>query len=301
MKKWVSWGGTAGTDSFRWIEGSFASTARKLGIETEWVPDRADSRDALTEGTTCFVVDRYGSHVGPARPGVRYVTHNLHAEHELMVSLAETPELHLRLQVWNIDADGKKWAQARSFNREGGVLYQPWGSDLLEEEFLPPVYNRGGAARAVFVGAVWSDIGPDGVDMGNELVTQEVEVACAQLGIPFERRTQIPTDEMIQSMREAALCPGFCGGWQVAHAYLSCRGFKSAAYGQLPLTNVPAMLDLLQGAALRGSVFEVMEEALGMARTRYANLVREAQRAIADYTYASSITAIDRAFKEMRG
>ena len=296
MKRLICWGGVSGQDSFRHIMSAYHSTAQKLGVETEWVPDRTDSREALTPGSTVFTVDVFSSHIGEAKPGVNYVIHN-YGDHPL--TRTADPSRLLRLQVHTNDAYGEAWDAYRHFDINGPILFQPWGADLLPEEFMPPTYNRGSAARALFVGAVWSDVNADGVEMGNELTIQEVDTACAMLGLPFERRTQIPTEEMIRAMRDAALCPGFAGEWQASRNYLPCRSFKSAAYGVLPLTNVPAMLDLLQGAALRGSVYEVMQEALRMDKSRYRSLVLEAQRAISPYTYAASLAAIDRAFEEM--
>lgn len=295
MRHFVAWGGTYGHDSLRWIMAAYAQTARKLGWRVDWVPDEAFSRRVITAESTVLTADRWSEHVGEAVEGARYVVHNYDGSHELCQSAA--PENLLRLQVWTNDASGEDWGPYRRFDKAGSILFQPWGADLLAEEFMEPTLDP--TSRVVpFVGAVWSDV-HDGVEMGNEAVITEVREACAELKLEFRHLTQIPTEAMVRQIRAARLVPAFAGAWQVERNYIPCRVLKAAACGTLPLTNVPGCLDILGGAALHGSVGEVMQEALAMGQARYLSLVREAQRNVSKFTYRESLTAIERAFEEL--
>jgi hypothetical protein len=297
VKRLVCWGGTEGEDSFRHISRAFHSTARKLGIDTVWVPDHPRSLPALTPGSTVFCPDVYGHHIGPALPEVSYCLHNFDGSHVLCQTVE--PERLLRLQVWTTAASGETWQPYRQFDREAQTLFQPWGSDLLAEEFLDPVFNA--ASRDVsFVGAVWSDQ-HEGVELGNEQTIRQLRLACMERGLRLVHRTQISDAEMLAATRAARLAPAFAGGWQVEKGYHPCRYYKTAAAGVLAFGNVAQVEEILGVASVMGETLEeTLDAALSLGQTRYLNLVREQQRAISAYTYRESLAAIDRAFEEIR-
>ena len=296
-KRLVCWGGRNGDlDSFRWIMHHYHENARKLGMEAVWVDDLPESRVHLTPGSTVFSVDRWQQHLAPAIPGVDYVLHNYDGAHELCQNLEHTPERLLRLQVWTNDSTGEQWDIARQFDRAGRVLFQPWGSDLLAEEFLDPVFN--GSSREIpFIGAIWSDI-YEGQDLGNAAAIHELRGVCAELGLRFMHFTQISDAENVRLVRSGRLAPAFAGGWQCGKNYLPCRAFKSVAYGQLAITNVPVVAGLFDTPS--GSIAQLMDDALRLRRDSYLERVREQQRVAARFTYRQSLESIARAFEEIR-
>jgi hypothetical protein len=295
VNRLLVWGGKNTQDSTRHVWRAFHSNAVKLGIPSAWVDD--DPRNAPSPGDTVLACDVTGRNL-PYVAGVDYVLHNWSGDADLCRRLEGTPERLLRLQVYTNAATGEDWGPCRRFDLGGRVLFQPWGSDLLREEFYEPVFNPG-SRELPFVGAIWSDKG-SGVEQGNEAVIQELREACKRRGLTFRHLTHVSDAENVAAVRGGRLAPAFAGAWQVEHDYVPCRALKAAAYGQLPLTNVPVVLDVLGGAALRGSVGEVVDEALGLNQTRYCNLVREVQRAVAQLTYRESLASIDRAFEAIR-
>lgn len=310
IKRLVVWGGRDSLDSIRHCWRAFHENALKLGIDSIWVNDSDPAaRHALRAGDTVLAADVTGKHL-PYAPEVDYLLHNWDGAHPLAQALETTPQRLLRLQVWTMDATGEKWAPCRQFDREARTLFQAWGSDLLAEDFLKPVFNPS-SLDITFVGAIWSDQ-HDGTELGNREVIDELRVACAQRGLKWRHLTQVGQGEMVALVREARLAPAFAGAWQVANGYLPCRAFKAPAYGVLGFTNVLQMESLYGAASVAvGSVGEclrveridvaaTLDAALSLDRGRYLNLVREQQRVVADYTYRESILAIVRAFEEIR-
>lgn len=294
----VVWGGKESLDSMRHIQRAFASNAAKLGIDTVWVEDAPTSRDAVTPGSTVISMDVCGKHL-PYVNDVSYVLHNFSGSDELCQALETTPERLLRLQVWTTDATGEEWDTCRQFDLSARTLFEPWGSDILAEEFLDPVFNP--QSREVsFVGAVWSDQ-YEGTELGNKAVIAELREACARRGLKFTHRTQISDEQMVAATREARLAPAFAGGWQQEHGYLPCRYFKSAAYGVLAFGNVE-MAEALFGWPLElvAPLDEVLDRALSLRSVEYLRLVRDQQRVCSRYTYRESLESISRALEAIK-
>jgi hypothetical protein len=281
----------------RHILRAFQENATKLGIPSVWLTDAPGQMGALREGDTVLAINVTAHHLA-YMPGVDYCLHNFDAnESELCRRLEATPERLLRLQVYTDAATGEAWGPCRRFDLSARTLFQPWGSDLLVEEFMAPVFNPE-SRQVPFVGAIWSDQ-YEGTELGNEAVVREVKEACRVHGLAFRHLTQVTDAENIAAVRAGRVSAAFAGAWQVANNYFPCRVAKAAAYGALPLTNVPVVLDALGGAALYGSPGDVVEQALGLERSRYLMLVREAQRGMAEFTYRESLVAIERAFAEI--
>jgi hypothetical protein len=295
--RFVVWGGRRDLHSHRHIHRHFARAAQALGIRAVWVEDEPAAREALVPGALVLAADVWSAHLGPALPGVSYVLHNFDGSHPLCRDLEESPERLLRLQVWTSDALGVSWGPARSYFHEGRTLFQPWGTDLLADEFLEPVCNDD-SAEAVFVGAIWSDVA-NGEELGNEAAIGELRRALAVRRLRLEHLTQVSDAENVRAVRSARLAPGIAGGWQVAHDYLPCRVFKNVSYGALAITNVPALRALFSGRGLEAATVDGMiGEALELSRAEYLELVREQQRVVSQYTYRESLESIVRALGE---
>ena len=299
IKRLIIWGGLEDKSSHRHVHRAFYDTARKLNIPADWISNSPTSTGAITPGSTVLSADIYGEHL-PYVKDVSYVLHNYDGSHPVCQALEQTPERLLRLQVWTDAATGEQWGPCRSFDRQARVLFQPWGSDRLAEEFLDPVFNEH-ARDVVFVGAVWSDQW-QGVELGNEWVIDELKKACAERRLNFVHATQVSDAEHVRLLRGARLTPALAGAWQVEHSYLPCRSFKLPAYGCAMFSNVPAVTDLFGPAATPppGSLEETLDWMLSLNEWAYFDLVREQQHVAAQFTYRESLEAISRAFEEMR-
>lgn len=291
----VIWGGKSGDlSSHRWVHRAFHQTASKLGISTVWVDDVPESR--LERGDTVIAADIWNKFLY-FEPGVDYVLHNFSQDHPVLQKVDERNLL--RLQVWTYDSFGEEWDLCRQFSREGGVLFQPWGTDLLAEEFLDPVFNPM-SREAVFVGAIWGDI-ETGVELGNESAIEDLKAVLREHGLTFKHFTHIPDQENIHAVRSARLAPAIAGAWQVNHGYLPCRVFKNVSYGAAMFTNVPIVNAVFHDASIKGSgIGELVDKMLRLERNDYENLVRAQQKIAARYSYRESLDAIGRALQEKK-
>lgn len=296
ISRLVLWGGREGLDSFRHIHRHYHQTAGKLGIQSFWVDDVPESAQYVTPGTVVFGVDVYSKHM-PYVDGVDYVLHNFDGSHR--ICQLTDPSRLLRLQVYTNDATGEAWDKCRLYDREARTLFQPWGTDLLSEEFMEPAFNQF-SREAVYVGAIWSEKSPYG-ELGNENAIYELKEALGSRGMAFKHYTHIPDTANVQMVRAARIAPAIAGGWQVSHNYLPCRAFKNASYGVVMFTNVPAVNELFRGAVVPGeSIGQLVENTLRLRRKEYEELVREQQRIAARYTYRESLISLSRALEAGR-
>lgn len=292
MQHLIVWGGTVGLESHRHIHRAFFNTARKIGIPATWAQDCESATSLLTPGSTVISADIYGHHL-VAVPGVRYVLHNFDGNSNLCQQLDE--DQLIRLQVWTNDATGEKWDECRSYDHEARTLFQPWGTDLLSEEFMEPVFNPN-SVEATFVGAIWGEASAYG-ELGNMAAIDELKIALAACGLNLRHLTHIGDEENIAAVRSARLAPAIAGAWQVEHGYLPCRVFKNASYGCLTFSNVPEVKHLFGDSMVAGrTIQDVVENAIRIKRGDNYAMVMQQQRIAARYSYRQSIEAIDRAF-----
>jgi hypothetical protein len=243
--------------------------------------------------TTVIAADVCGKQIGNAIPGVNYVIHNFDGADPLCRTVE--PDRLLRLQVWTSDAYGLPLHTFRQYDPDSRILFQPWGTDLLPEEFYEPVYNPS-ATTVPFIGAVWSDLtSKPGTELGNKTMISELERLLLLRHLSLRLYTHISDTENVQLVRAGRIAPAFAGRWQTEHSYLPCRAFKNVSYGQLGITNVFLLAHRLSFPV--GSLEEQLDWALSLKRNDYLELVREQQRFVSNYTYRDSIQAIGRAFE----
>ena len=297
IERLVVWGGkNQGLESHRWVHAAFHRNAPKLGIQSTWCGDFPENAHLVTPGSTVISADVYGNHL-PFVQGVDYILHNYDSSHPVIQQVA--PERLLRLQVWTTDAFGEEWDVCRQYDKWSRILFQPWGTDLLAEEFMEPVFNP--QSRDVcFVGAIWGERSEAG-ELGNESTIQELRDACRDVGLNFVHKTHVSDAEMIETTRSARLAPSFQGQWQVEHGYLACRTFKNPSYGVLALSNNPTFRRIFGSALIDGgSVAELLGNALSLKRSDYLEAVRAQQRTVRRYTFRESFQAFERALEEGR-
>lgn len=293
----VLWGlrGEIG-DSFQHIWRHYAHALFRLDKPYLWLPDEAPSREWVEAGDLLFAVDVAANELGPPIEGVDYLLHNILDTHPVRDGL--DPDRCVYLQVWTNDAAerGEAWGPVRRWDRHSRVLYQPWGTDLLADEFMQPVFNPD-SVLATFVGSVW-----DGNGQGNRETIRELAEALERHGLVLHHRAGVDDAENAALIRQARIAPALTGQWQVDHDYLPCRFFKNISYGALGMTNVRKAFDLCGGAWWSGQDLDgYLEAVLSLTEDQYVYYVAEAQEVVArEYTYLTSLIMIERAFEEIR-
>lgn len=294
-KRFVLWGLTDGHDSFRHVHRHYYTTAGRLGKDVAWLPDDRKSRDLLEKGDLVFAVDVASEHIGPAVEGVEYVLHNFDASHDVWEGMREEQALRLQVYTNACERHGVAWGPARRYDRAGRILFQPWGTDLLAEDFKPPVFNPD-STEVPFVGSIW-----DGDGQGNITAITELKKVCADRRLVFRHYVHVSDKRNLHAVRAARLAPAFTGAWQIEQDYLPCRVFKNVSYGALALTQVPKFRELFGDAfTCWGSVGQIVTDALELDEQTYLDLVAAQQDVVRRYTYRESLQAIERALEEGR-
>lgn len=294
-ERFCLWGLTDGHDSFRHVHRHYFTTARRLGKEVAWLEDAPKSRDLLQEGDLVFAVDIASEHLGHPVEGVDYVLHNFDSTADIWDGLPE--ERALRLQVYTNACEryGLEWAPGRRYDRAGRILFQPWGTDLLAEDFKPPIFNPH-SIEVPFVGSIWDSDG-----QGNVSAITELKKVVNDRRLTFRHYQHVSDGKNAHVVRNARIAPAFTGAWQIEQDYLPCRVFKNVSYGALALTQVPFFRRLFGDAwTCFGSVGQIVTDALDMDEQTYLDLVAAQQDVVRNYTYRESLQSIERALEEGR-
>lgn len=291
----VLWGLTEGYDSFRHIHRHFAHALERIGKEYAWVEDLEENREELRAGDLVFAVDIASHNLGLPVGGASYVLHNFSAGHPVWHGIDHANMLRLQVYTSAADVYGVEWAPARRYDREARTLFQPWGTDLLADEFHAPVFNA--ASREVpFVGTIW-----EGDGQGNLDAITELRAIVAAHRLNWRHLVHVSDHANLAAVRAARIAPAVAGRWQVEQDYLPCRVFKNVSYGALAVTNVPKFRELFGDSfAGRGSIGQIVTDVLALSESDYLELVAAQQEVVADYTYRESLAAIDRALEEGR-
>lgn len=290
-KRFILWGLTAGHDSFRHIHRHYAHALMHLDKEVAWLDDAKYSRKKLEAGDLVFAVDIASHYLGGPVKDVTYILHNFGPAHSIWDGI----EHFLRLQVYTNACErwGVEWEAGRRFHKEGQILFQPWGTDLLADEFQSPIFNRD-STEIPFVGSIW-----DGNGQGNIHAIKELEKISDAHRLVFRHYEHIDDSENVKVVRAGRLAPALTGAWQVEQDYLPCRVFKNVSYGQLALTNVPFFRRIFDGCFTSyGSVSQIITDALALGESEYLELVRAQQEVVRRYTYRESLLSIERALEE---
>ncbi len=184
--------------------------------------------------------------------------------------------------------------QSRVLTKKDKILYQPWGTNLLPWEFLPPVFPKK-SPLVFWVGSIWDN----DQHQGNLEVIRELRKQLWKHHIFFVQ-VRVPDQLNIKLMRFSRIAPAVAGNWQAKVNYLPCRMFKNISYGQLGITNVRRFKDLLGKSFLDGStVTELVEKALSMPEKKFKSQVLAQQEIIKTQTYMQKLQNIFTALEEI--
>jgi hypothetical protein len=300
IKRIVIWGLRNRYHTHRHIHKAFYENAQKLGFNVMWVEDEKDNVDVVEAGDLVISAEVVGKMVPeklsledynlPIRDGVYYCLHNYKD-----IFKKKIPESNLlNLQVYKSDEAEKsdqKLGPVTYFNTKTRTLYQPWGTDLLSEEFRKPVFNKN---KFVFwVGSIWNNV----LNQGNLKEIGELKSVLKKNKLWFVRLRFIPDWLNVLLIRISRLAPATAGRYQVDVNYLPCRMFKNISYGQLGITNVKKFKDILGESFIDGeTIAELIENALSLSREEYLNKVSAQQEIIKDYTYKNALENIINCF-----
>jgi len=300
FKRIVIWGLRKRWHTHRFIHKAFYENAKKLGYETIWVEDEKENQKHIQTGDLIISAEVIGKMISekitfeeynlPIRGDVFYCLHNFKDVFWEKIDPARL--IHLQVYVSHIEntAD-KKWGSATYFDTKTRTLFQPWGTDLLVEEFKKPIFNKN--SFVFWIGSVWNN----SANQGNLNEIEELKIVLKQNNLKFLNLRFIPDWLNIFLIRRSRIAPAIVGKHQIDVNYLPCRMFKNISYGQLGITNVKKFKDILGDSFVEGvSIKELVENALALSKEEYLAKVKAQQEAIKNYTYKNSIENIIKAF-----
>jgi hypothetical protein len=285
--KIVIWGLRNEHDTFRYIFSSFYVTLKKLGIPVLWTDNRSSNNTYVNDGDIVIVANVAGSELD-IKDNVRYCLHN-------MVGKPTASKDIIHLQVYTdqaINENVEYWNETTLFDRQIRTLYQPWGTNLLPWEFLPPVFSP--SNKVYWIGSIWNNE----FNQGNLDVINELKKALSKHKLTFVHKQRISDHRNIYCVRTSRIAPAFGGLWQVKQNYMPCRVFKNISYGQLGITNVSRFKDVLGDAYIDGnSIEELIDSGLSLSEKKYKEIIHAQQQRIAHHSYLDKIANILVAFE----
>ncbi len=299
IKRIVVWGLRKKYHTNRHVHKAFYENAKKIGYKALWIEDEKESAKYIEPGDLIIATQAIGKMVPekfkfedyniPIRDDVFYCLHNLKDVFKNKLN----PNNYINLQVYTTEQAEKsdqQWGPVTYFNTKTRTLYQPWGTDLLAEEFKKPVFNSN--SLVFWIGSVWND----SANHGNLEAIKELKEVLKKNKLRFLHLRFIPDFLNRFFVRISRIAPAIAGKWQVDVNYLPCRMFKNISYGQLGITNVKKFKDILGDSFIEGnSICEIINNSLSLSKEDYLNKIRLQQEVIKNYTYKNALENIIRA------
>jgi len=259
---------------------------RSIDAPVIWLDDRKSSVSRVQRGDLVLSVGIASAHL-PMLEGVYYCLHNF----DDSVHRRLDPAYNLRLQVYTIHAEheGRKWDAVTVFDQQKGVLYQPWGTDLLGNEFCQPIHSRI-KSMSFWVGSVWDNE----QKQGNVIQVAEMKRALRKNGIIFIPLRGVPDVLHRMLIRLSAVAPAIGGKWQVDNDYLPCRMFKNISYGQLGISNIRKFRELFgDEISVHGSTIdELIDSSLSIRELTRREMIAAQQEIVLRHTYVHKLKNI---------
>ena len=303
FRKVVIWGLRRQWHSHRFIHQGFFETFKALGIPVVWT-DFASDPGIIEAGDFVITSNVYGrgtrgNPLAPLKDGAYYCFHGFgHSgydgnDRQPRHEIDRKYSLNLEVFLNKARAASDQWDTVTYFDKPSKTLHQPWGTNLLEERFRPPVISR--SPFVFWVGAIWNNA----LNQGNRAEIDELRSALRHRSLRFVHLKFIPDCVSIAAIRASRVAPAIAGRWQVENSYLPCRMFKNISYGQLGVSNVPEFSGLYQDCTISGrSVSDLVENALSLSNRDVVELVEAQQKITRRHTYVHKIRNIFRAMSE---
>lgn len=290
IKRIIIWGlRTVFNDSYRFVQGGFYLTLKKLNVPTVWLDDSPASIAELMPGDLIFAANRAMQYM-PLMPEVKYCLHN--ADSHYFEGLDKTQFMRLQVLTQERFASEKQKSEgvnssllgAGNFEAKDNILYQSWGAPLLAREFYKPMrleYKK----SEYFVGTIWENE----LGQGNSKVIPVYKAELQKRGIQFLHVQGAPERINPMYVRHAAVGASIVGNWQREVGYTPCRLFKAVSFGRVGLINSTSMASAYPWAICNQNIPELVDYALSLTPRQNEELVAYQQSFVAKETYESKI------------
>jgi hypothetical protein len=269
--------------TYRHIQRHLFTIFKKIGKEVIWCDDNCDNNKYITLNNLIF--------------SYNLSCENLQYNDKNYYVLLNTPtNIHekynnknfLYLRVYgevSIDKDSEMWGKTVFFDKKNKILYQTWGTDLLPEEFMPPIYNN--SKNVYWVGSIWNDSN----NSGNKTNIEKLKKSLIKNGLLFSHIFNVSDEENIQFIRRSRIAPSIGGEAQVERGMITCRLWKNISYGQLGVTNLIKTIEVFDnGIICDKNINYIIEKGLSISEKEYKNGILFQQDIVSkNYTYINWI------------
>jgi len=288
-KSVVVWGLKSPTNSCqRHVHRHIYETAIKIGCKSLWCDDTVKNNDLILNGS--LIISSVES-----TKNLKYKNQNQYAAFHTGPSVPGFLNfIHLRVYGdSNIDPV-VHWNSTTMFNKEGHMLSLSFGTDLLPEEFLPPIFCPSSIVN--WVGSVWQDENGH----GNLAQMVEFEKCLKNRNLEFKTYRQLSDKENSERVRESRIAPQISGQFQTA-AMMPCRIWKNISYGQLGATTSAKSVEIFGEDIIYSPVIEeVIDRALSIGPKEYKEMTLRQQEIVAkEHTYLDWFSHVARALDEI--
>jgi len=293
-RQWVIWGLKTQRHTHRDAHFHFYLSLKKSGRDVVWV-DNADRNRSCIKPDSIVLTAGMACSKLPVVNRAKYCLHNCPEALENQIPRSNLLKLQVYTSTGLEGINGENWKRFVVFDKAKQTLYQPWGTNLEKEEFLPPVWKS--RFKLVFwVGLVWNN----SENQGNQSKIKELKECLKKKHIAFCAVHGIPDWMNTLLIRKSWIAPAIAGEWQSRNNYLPCRLFKNVSYGQLGISNVLAFKELFDNIpSINLDIPSAVDFALSLSETAWKRSILEQQEAVSGYTYRNSVINIERAFESL--
>ena len=293
IKRIVIWGlRSVFNDSYRFVQGGFYLTLKKLNFPTVWIDDSRENINKVGPGDLIFAANRSMQYL-PIINGVKYCLHNPERRFIEILDNSDFVLLQVLIKERYANTEQKKskvnsiLEGAVNYDAAGNVLHQSWGAPLLAREFFPPkklLYKK----SEYFVGTIWENE----LGQGNSKIIPIYREELKKRGVNFLHVQGAPEVLNPLFVRHSAVGAAIVGNWQREMGYTPCRLFKAVSFGRLGLINSTNTFEAYPWAISNEDIPELMNQAFSLSENEAIELIHYQQSYVAKETYENKIKNI---------
>jgi hypothetical protein len=295
----VIWGLKNRWHTHRFIFQAYYQVFKKCGIPVVWVEDEKKNQKIIKKGDLIFTASGMTGKMVPEKisltdynvPIRDDVYYCLHAEKDIFIQKIKADK-RIELKYYSDESEKyPKIYEVVHFDSASRTLYQPWGTNLLPEEFKKPIFNKN---KFIFwVGSIWNDKN----NHGNIEEVTKFKNILAKKKLNFIHLRFIPDFLNIFFIRKSRIAPAIAGRHQVEINYLPCRMFKNISYGQLGFSNIKKFNDIFRNYNIYDEDIEIMtDRVLLLSKDEYIEMIKKQQEICKRYTIAHHLNNIFKIF-----
>jgi hypothetical protein len=233
MKKVIIWGHKLHSHTHSYIHNSYYNTFKALGFDTYWFDNWDNVSGFDFENCIFFTEDQVHQNI-PLNKSSFYILHHCNLSKYInggcrFINLCNyVDDCRQGLSRNYPDSSVEKLTYYSYYDDKNKALYQPWGTDLLPDEFGEPILYDNNNKNVYYIGSVWSD---------NIDLIKPFAKACEDHGKPFVNKRFISDEEGMELVKQSYISPDIRTQLHVDVGYIPCRVLKNISYGTIPATH----------------------------------------------------------------